>query len=70
MGKGVGRGEGDWKVRGGQLIPGNEPEWIGIGIRYHEQDTGLPSKWGVFFLPLTRGFVPKYLIMCYINRKI
>jgi hypothetical protein len=32
---------GDWKVRGGQLIPGKGPEWM--GIRHHEQDSGLPS---------------------------
>jgi hypothetical protein len=38
---------GDWKVRGGQLIPGKGPEWM--GIRHHEQDIGLPSKWGFPF---------------------
>jgi hypothetical protein len=33
----------DWKVWGGQFIPGKGPEWM--GIRHHEQDIGLLSKW-------------------------
>jgi hypothetical protein len=30
----------------GQLLPGKGPEWM--GIRYHEQETGPPSKLGFF----------------------
>ncbi len=46
--------KGDWKVRGGQLIPSKGPEWM--GIRNHEEDIGIPSKW-VFLLPFNaRGY--------------
>ncbi len=44
---------GDWKVRGGQFIPGKGPEWM--GIHHHEQDIGLPSKWGFPFTFNARG---------------
>jgi hypothetical protein len=30
----------------GQLLAGKGPEWM--GIRHHEQDTGPPSKLGIF----------------------
>jgi hypothetical protein len=46
MGKGVRRGEGGLEIRGRELILGKGPEWM--GIRHHEQDISLPSKWGVF----------------------
>ncbi len=59
---------GDWKVRGGQLIPDKGAEWI--GICHHEQDVSLPSKWGVFSFSLKRGFVPEKLIMCCVNINI
>ncbi len=52
--KGVGGVRGDWKVRGGQLIPGKRPGWM--GIRHHEQDIGLPSKWGFPFFFNARGY--------------
>ncbi len=45
---------GDWRVRGGQFTPGKEPEWI--GIRHHEQDIRLPSKWGFLFTLNARGY--------------
>jgi hypothetical protein len=50
---------GDWKVRRGQVIPGKGPEWM--GIRHHEQNIGLPSKWGFLFafnplMPITTSF--------------
>jgi hypothetical protein len=45
---------GDWKVRGGQLIPGKGPEWMGIG--HQEQDIGLPIKWGFPFTFNARGY--------------
>jgi hypothetical protein len=35
-------GEGGYKVKGGQLLLGKGPEWM--GIRHHEQDIGLLSK--------------------------
>ncbi len=44
----------DWKVKGGQLIPGKGPEWM--GIRHHEQDVGLTSKWGSLFAFNVRGY--------------
>ncbi len=46
--------KGDWKVRGGQLIPGKGPEWM--GIRHYEQDTGLLSKWGFLFTSSAMGY--------------
>jgi hypothetical protein len=36
------RGEGGLKVKGGQLLAGKGPEWM--GICHHEQNIGLPSK--------------------------
>ncbi len=44
---------GDWKARGGQLMPGKGPEWM--GIRHHEQDISLPSQWGFPFTFNARG---------------
>ncbi len=41
------RGERGKSQRVGQLQPGKGPEWM--GIRHHEQETGLPSKLGLFF---------------------
>jgi hypothetical protein len=38
---------------GEQLIPDKGPKWM--GIRHHEQEVGLPSKWGVFFYLLKEG---------------
>jgi hypothetical protein len=54
MGEGVGGGEVDWGLRGEQLMPGKGPEWM--GIRHHEQDTGLSSKWGFPFTFNSRGY--------------
>jgi hypothetical protein len=47
---------GDWKVREGLLIPDKGPGWM--GIRYHDQDVDLPSKWGVFFYLLNQVLCP------------
>jgi hypothetical protein len=46
------RREGGMEISGGQLIPDKGAEWM--GIRHHEQDIGLPSKWGVFPFLQTR----------------
>jgi hypothetical protein len=51
--RGWGGVRGDWKVKGGQLIPDKGPEWM--GIRHHEQDVSLPSNWGVLPFPLNGG---------------
>ncbi len=59
---------GDWKVRGGQLIPGKGPEWM--GIRRHEQDVSLPSKWGFLFAFKARGYAQIIVIVCYVNIKM
>jgi hypothetical protein len=50
---------GDWKVRGGQLIPRKGPEWM--GIHHHEQDIviDIPSKWGFFYTFQCKGLCPK-----------
>ncbi len=40
--KGWERGERDKNQKVGQLLPGKGPEWM--GIRHHEQETGLPSE--------------------------
>ncbi len=53
-GGGWGKGERGQSLRVGQLLPGKEPEWI--GIRHHEQDTGPPSKSG-FFIMSARGSI-------------
>ncbi len=56
---------GDWKVRGGRLIPGKGPEWM--EIRQHKQDIGLPSTVSVVSLsPLTQGIMPKIIdnVLC------
>jgi hypothetical protein len=42
--EGVGKGWGGLKVKGVQLLPGKGPQWM--GIRHHEQNIGLASKWG------------------------
>jgi hypothetical protein len=48
------RGEGwVWKVRVRQLVLSKRP-----GIRHHEQNIGLPSKW--FFFPLAQEVTPRY----------
>jgi hypothetical protein len=44
----------DWKVRGGQLIPGKRPEWM--GIHRYEEDISLSSKWGFLFTFNARGY--------------
>ncbi len=59
---------GDWKKRERQLIPSNGPEWM--GICHHEQDIGLPSKWGFLFTYQCKGFFPEQLITCCVNIKI
>jgi hypothetical protein len=38
-----------------QLVSSKGPEWM--GIRYHEQDIGLPSKW-VYLI--AQGVMPRY----------
>ncbi len=58
--KGAGRGYGGLDSKEGQLIPGKGPEWM--GIRHHEQDSGLPSKWGVFFYLWHEGLCPNSLL--------
>jgi hypothetical protein len=60
---------GDWKVRGGHLIPGKGPEWM--GILHNEQDIGLPSKWGFFSSTFdVRGYaqIIYYVLPKYKNR--
>jgi hypothetical protein len=42
------RGERGKSQRVGQLLPDRGPEWM--GIRHHEQETGLPSKLGFLII--------------------
>ncbi len=59
---------GGWKVRGGQLIPSKGPEWM--GIHHHEQDIGLPCKWGFFLRFLVQGVMPRIIDYVCVKIKI
>jgi hypothetical protein len=50
------RGERGKSQRVGQLRPDRGPEWMGMGIHHHEQETGPPSKTG-FFITFVRGLI-------------
>jgi hypothetical protein len=48
--------KGDWKVRGGQFIPGKGPEWTGFATM---SKTSAFQVNGVLFSSLTQGVMPK-----------
>jgi hypothetical protein len=50
----VGRGEGRLENKGRAVDTRQGPEWM--GICHHEQDIGLPSKWGFLFDFNARGY--------------
>jgi hypothetical protein len=59
---------GDWKGRGGQLIPGKGPEWMGIATM---SKTSAFQAGGVFLSPLTQGVMPRtvdYMLCKYKDR--
>ncbi len=68
MGQRGGGGERRLEVRGGQLIPGKRPEWM--GFRHYEQDIGLLSKWGFIFTFNVRSYaqIIDYVLFKYKDR--